>query len=93
MPTWRARNTKAQSGGICASEARSESMPQRKAYPPWRLLVSVRYLEDYAVGQTFRSGPVRIDRTTTFNQNDEVVQVQVGNLIVPRKSSSASRTG
>jgi len=32
-------------------------------------------------------------RTTTFNQNDEVVQVQVGNVIVPRKSSSASRTG
>ena len=27
-------------------------------------------------------------RTTTFNQNNEVVQVQIGNLIVPRKSSS-----
>jgi acyl dehydratase len=32
-------------------------------------------------------GLIRV-RTTTFNQNDEVVQVYTGNLIVPRRSTN-----
>jgi acyl dehydratase len=99
--------------------------------------MSGRFPEDFAVGQTFRSGRVRIEsdlkpaggivgagadefrwprpvrpgdelrtesevlevrpsrsrpdqglikvRTTTLNQNDEAVQVIIGNLVVPRR--------
>jgi CxxC motif-containing protein (DUF1111 family) len=39
-----------------------------------------RYLEDFAVGQTFRSGRLQIDY-----QNDEAVQVTIGTLVVPRR--------
>jgi acyl dehydratase len=64
-----------------------------------------RYLEDFAVGQTFGSGRMPVEsevllevrpaksppeqglikvRTATKNQNGELVQVSVGNPVVPR---------
>ena len=67
--------------------------------------MSRRYLEDFAVGQTFGSGRLRVEvlkvrpsrsrsnqglikvRSTTLNQNDEAVQVQIANLVVPPRQS------
>jgi acyl dehydratase len=60
--------------------------------------LSERYLEDFAVGQTFGSGRLRIEgeralasqgliklRTTTLNQHDEAVLVYVVNMVVQRR--------
>ncbi|HWM42910.1 MAG TPA: hypothetical protein VNP36_10765 [Burkholderiales bacterium] len=55
--------------------------------------MTARYLEDFAVGQTYGSGRLN-DRgvvkvkTTTLNQRGEAVQVSVGNLFVPRRPAT-----
>ena len=43
----------------------------------------MRYLEDFAVGQTFGSGRIKVEEQRI--QNGEPVQISVGNLLVPRR--------
>jgi acyl dehydratase len=72
-------------GGIIGTGFDAFRWP-RPVHPGDELHIESEVLEVRASLSRPGQGLIKV-RTTTFNQNDEVVQVQVGNLLVPRKLS------